>query len=126
MSFGESYDFLTPRIITDNTKSPLFLKSPKILAEQLCVLDQKQFCQIEVHEFIGQKWNVDNAFDLTPNITRCIEFFNRLSYWCATEILSQSILKQRVCVLKLFLKIANVSFSLRNWMGFSCFRSECY
>lgn len=90
----------------------MFLRKPQILAEQLCILDQKQFCNIEIHEFIGQKWTVENSFDLAPNITRCIEFFNRLSYWCATEILSQKILKQRVGVLKLFLKIANVSVFL--------------
>ena len=110
LSYGETFDFLTPRIVTEETKSPLFLRKPTVLAQQLCILDQKQFFQIEVHELKDQSWNSgDNSFDVAPNTTRCIEYFNRVSYWCATEIVSQKSLKMRVKVLKRILVIAQVS-----------------
>merc|ERR1712137_975623 len=128
LSIGETFDFLTPRVITDKTKSPLFLKKPHIIAEQLCLLDQRQFCQIEVHELKNQVWNNDNSFNEAPNTTRCIEFFNRVSYWCATEIVSQKKLKQRVEIIKRILSLAkrcaiyhnyNSTFAIASCMNFS-------
>jgi len=116
LSYGETFDFLTPRIVTEETKSPLFLRKPTVLAQQLCILDQKQFFQIEVHELKDQSWNSgDNSFGVAPNTTRCIEYFNRVSYWCATEIVSQKSLKMRVKVLKRILVIAQKCMEYKNY-----------
>lgn len=65
-----------------------------------------------MYELKGQKWTGENSFQTVPNITRCIEFFNRISYWCATEIVSQKSLKARVKVLKKLISIAKVNLFL--------------
>ena len=85
------------------------MRKPAILAQQLCLLDQHQFCKIEVSELKGQSWNGESAFYEAPNTTRCIEFFNRISYWCATEIVTQQSLRQRIKAIKRIILIAYVS-----------------
>ena len=95
-TYVKEFDFLTPRIPAKSKKSALFLKSVDVLAQQLCLMNQKQYvlleyytcihssphefriCSIEVHELLGQKWSKPNAFELTPQITRNIEYFNRV------------------------------------------------
>jgi hypothetical protein len=114
-SFYSQYDFMTPRVVSDKIRSPLFSFSTTTLAQQLALLDQKQFCRIEWNELKGQKWTEDNSFRIAPNITRCIEFFNRISYWCATEIVSQQELKLRVKALRKFISIAWKCIKYQNY-----------
>lgn len=40
-SIAPKFDFMTPRVVTDKTKSPLFTYSSTVLAQQLTLLDQK-------------------------------------------------------------------------------------
>uniref|UniRef100_A0A6U1WWX8 Ras-GEF domain-containing protein n=1 Tax=Vannella robusta TaxID=1487602 RepID=A0A6U1WWX8_9EUKA len=122
------FDFLTPRIVPEKSTSPLFMKSVDVLAKQLCLMDQSLLCKIESHEFKGQKWTKKDAFNHTPNITRCIEFFNRLSYWCATEILTRKSSSDRLKVLKRLICLAkrcavhhnyNSAFAITSALNFS-------
>uniref|UniRef100_A0A7S4I1Z5 Ras-GEF domain-containing protein n=1 Tax=Vannella robusta TaxID=1487602 RepID=A0A7S4I1Z5_9EUKA len=123
------YDILTPRIASEpKTQSPLFMKRADVVAQQFCLIDQKQFCNIELHELKGQRWTSDKAFQETPKLTRCIEYFNRVSYWCATEILTKTTIPERVRTLKRIILIAqrciiynnyNTSFAIISSLNFS-------
>merc|ERR1711862_238815 len=55
--FSKKYDFLTPRILSESQSSPLFMADAKIVAQQLCLLNQHQLCSIGLHELQGQAWN---------------------------------------------------------------------
>jgi len=97
------FDALTPRIVPKICKSPLLQFSVDDLAKQFCLFDQKRFCAIKTSELKGHNWS---TFENTPNITRCIEFFNRVSYWCATEIVTKNTIKQRTRALKKIISLA--------------------
>jgi len=114
-TFENKFEFLTPRVVNDKTKSPLFSFKPEVLAQQITIIDQKLFCEIELHELKGQRWTDTNAFQTVPHITRSIEFFNRVSYWCATEIVSQKSLKRRVKALKRIILVAKKCSQLQNF-----------
>jgi len=112
------FDFLTPRIINKETttkKSLLLQKSIDSLAQQFCLIDQKQFCEIPLDELRGQKWSKSEPFKNAPKITRCIEFFNRISFWSATEILTQKNLKNRIKILKRLICLAQRLIIYQNY-----------
>jgi len=96
-----------PRSIKDDSEtSIMFVSCVDTMAQQLTLLEQKCFHNIQVHELRGQRWTRDDAAKAAPALYHCIRHFNRVSYWCATEIVLRSNLKQRVSALKRVINIA--------------------
>lgn len=57
------------------------------VAEQLTLIEFDMLEEIRLDELCNQAWNKNP--DRAPNVIRYIEWFNRVSHWVATQILSQ-------------------------------------
>jgi len=104
---------------TKPTNIPYFDKSPQhsflnilnadlnVLAMDLAQLDWELYSRCRVHEFVHRAWrNRDLGPIQAPNILASIRWFNHISGWVATELLSVQDLSQRAKVLSTFIKLA--------------------
>lgn len=92
------------------------------IAQQLCFHNYEIFKKIHPIEFLNEIWKKDN--DSSPSFKFFCERFDKESYWCATELVSNQIaqrgqkginaaqeLKTRVKLLSKFISVANVCVS---------------
>jgi hypothetical protein len=82
--------------------------NPLEVARQITLIESAYFHKITPKELSHQNWNRPNAAELSPNLIRLIERTNDISYWVATEIVSEINLKLRVKIVKRFITIAEV------------------
>eukprot|EP00824_Muranothrix_gubernata_P007943 TRINITY_DN20163_c0_g1_i1.p1 TRINITY_DN20163_c0_g1~~TRINITY_DN20163_c0_g1_i1.p1 ORF type:complete len:655 (-),score=139.04 TRINITY_DN20163_c0_g1_i1:528-2492(-) len=87
------------------------------LARQLALMEHRLFNKIRPKECLNQAWIKGNRHRDAPNIIRLIEHFNKISRWVSTEIVFQPTLKERVWVLRKFIKIAWESMNAHNFNG---------
>lgn len=78
------------------------------LARQLTLIEFEIFVNIKPSELLNQSWNKPKLRHRAPNVTALIERFNRVSVWCATMIVSEIRLKNRVRAVNKFLRITKV------------------
>ena len=53
-------------------------------------------------------WAKDQNEEMSPNLTEFTEHFNKMSYWCRTQVLQQEEARDREKVLIKFIKIMKV------------------
>eukprot|EP01130_Rhizamoeba_saxonica_P009876 TRINITY_DN4029_c0_g2_i1.p2 TRINITY_DN4029_c0_g2~~TRINITY_DN4029_c0_g2_i1.p2 ORF type:complete len:686 (+),score=141.66 TRINITY_DN4029_c0_g2_i1:58-2115(+) len=104
-------DIDTPSPIIPKSSSLLDF-SPLELARQICLFEQRLYSKVQARELLNQSWNKDK--ESAPNVTSMITFFNVFSGWIASQILSHEKLKERVKVMKIFLKTAQHLFEFNN------------
>lgn len=89
------------------------------VAETLCVLESDIFGRIQLKEFFNQSWNKgtpEERDQAAPNIRGMIKASNRITTWCATEILRQNSASARAKVITYFIKLG---INLRNKNNFN-------
>jgi len=73
------------------------------------------FRKIQPKECLQQAWTGGERQTRAPNIYTIITRFNRISNWVSSEIVSEGKLKQRVGLLRYFIKLARKCLKLNNF-----------
>eukprot|EP01135_Chromosphaera_perkinsii_P004800 Nk52_evm31s296 gene=Nk52_evmTU31s296 len=116
-----SITVMASKSMTADEKKMRFLDmDPTDVAYQLALIDQAMFKAIKPHEFVvelcypsppeGSKWQRARS-----NLGNYVEWFNKVSYWVATEICLTADLKKRISVIERFIKIAKTCKRLNNF-----------
>eukprot|EP00004_Rigifila_ramosa_P000430 TRINITY_DN1045_c0_g1_i6.p1 TRINITY_DN1045_c0_g1~~TRINITY_DN1045_c0_g1_i6.p1 ORF type:complete len:1041 (+),score=256.98 TRINITY_DN1045_c0_g1_i6:81-3125(+) len=90
--------------------------SPRVMAEQLTLIDSEVFRSIHAKEFIGQAWAKKNKYERAPRIMAMIERFNAVSTWVSTSVITAAH-KKRTNVLAQWIETAEQCLSLNNYNG---------
>ncbi|KAL6042210.1 hypothetical protein QOT17_024548, partial [Balamuthia mandrillaris] len=85
------------------------------LASQLTIIEQSIFRDISPLELLFGGWKKANKKELTPNIVRLIDWFNKITRWVASEVVTSSNLKLRIRVLTRFIQTAEECVKLQNY-----------
>ena len=72
------------------------------------MVEQRFFANIQPKEFYFGNWKRPNKEELCPNLVAYIGWFNRVTDWIITEIVTGLTLKRRVKALKKFINVAVV------------------
>ncbi|XP_074654092.1 uncharacterized protein LOC141908130 [Tubulanus polymorphus] len=106
---------LTSIPITNKVLSMLDFKSHDI-AEQMTLLDADLFLKIEIPETLS--WAKEQSEELSPNLTRFTEHFNKMSYWVRTRILEKDDSKDREKIMLKFIKIMKYLRKMHNFNSY--------
>ncbi|KAJ8300665.1 hypothetical protein KUTeg_022184 [Tegillarca granosa] len=98
-----------------NPSDLLHFKSHDI-AEQMTLLDAELFQKIEIPEIL--LWAKEQSEELSPNLTQFTEHFNKMSFWCRTQILIQEEARERE---KYFIKFIKIMRHLRKLSNFNSY-----
>jgi len=89
--------------------------APLEMARQLTIIEYSMFRKIQPKECLQQAWTGGERQIRAPNIYAIITRFNRVSNWVSSEIVSEGKLKQRVALLRYFIKLARKCLKLNNF-----------
>jgi hypothetical protein len=84
-------------------------------AEQLTWMEFEIFRKIADTELLDVAWV--RAKEKAPNVLKMVDMFNKISYWVATQILSESDVKERTWTIRRFINIAEKLFELNNFQS---------
>jgi len=84
------------------------------LASQITLFNQKQFAQVPNTEFI--KSNFLNR-ESSPQLSSLGDWFNVMSLWIGTEVITAQVLKTRVSIITHLVSVAKELKKLKNWYG---------
>src|SRR5947209_1518481 len=79
------------------------------------MLEFDLFRSIRPTEVRAQAWTKPNAEQVSPNLTRLIDLWNKHGCWAATEILAQPDSDRRREILRWFIAFADHIRELRNY-----------
>eukprot|EP00743_Colponemidia_sp_Colp-15_P007642 GILK01008268.1.p1 GENE.GILK01008268.1~~GILK01008268.1.p1 ORF type:complete len:1078 (-),score=217.08 GILK01008268.1:37-2844(-) len=88
---------------------------PTEIARQLTLQDFELFRSIHPKELIKTAWSKKDKAVKAPNVLSLIERFNGLSRWIAEEVLRGETARERLKIIKHFLKIAEKCRELHNY-----------
>eukprot|EP01103_Thecamoeba_quadrilineata_P019456 TRINITY_DN7892_c0_g1_i1.p1 TRINITY_DN7892_c0_g1~~TRINITY_DN7892_c0_g1_i1.p1 ORF type:complete len:1077 (+),score=244.67 TRINITY_DN7892_c0_g1_i1:35-3265(+) len=99
-----------------------------LVAVQLTVIEYDMMSKIKSHEFLHQFWNKKDKEENAPNLTRSIEWFNKITRWFSSQILSENNLDGRVHAISNLILVGNKFKELNNFNGImevlSCIHSS--
>ncbi|KAL4219471.1 Rap guanine nucleotide exchange factor 1 [Mactra antiquata] len=101
--------------VTANPQDLLHFKSSDI-AEQMTLIDAGLFQQIEIPEVL--LWAKEQSEELSPNLTKFTEHFNKMSYWCRTRILLLQEVNKRERYMLKFIKIMKHLRKMNNFNSY--------
>ena len=87
----------------------------KRIATELTRITYKILSNIEPKEFFKGVFTKKNKLVTSPNITKSIERFNKLSFWVIEEIISYDFANDRAKIIEKFIDIANELKNLNNF-----------
>ena len=104
----------------NDSKSPnsffnLLSYDSKTIATELTRITYKILSKIEPKEFFKGVFTKKNKLVTSPNITKSIERFNKLSFWVIEEIISYDFANDRAKIIEKFIDIANELKNLNNF-----------
>ncbi|KAL6074613.1 Ras guanine nucleotide exchange factor [Balamuthia mandrillaris] len=86
------------------------------IAKQLSLEEFELFRKIQRKEFVQKAWSDESrGKELAPNLLHMIDNFNHISFWVATEMVTQPDLKQRIELLRRFVAIAECCRQMNNY-----------
>ncbi|EFC43246.1 hypothetical protein NAEGRDRAFT_50007 [Naegleria gruberi] len=85
------------------------------IARQITLIEYNMFKSIRPKECLNQSWNKESREEKAYNIFQMITWFNRVSRWVATKILSEPSLKERKTILTKMIQIAEECRKLNNF-----------
>jgi hypothetical protein len=86
------------------------------LARQITLMDAEAFQRISPLEIKSQAWSGKDAASRSPYLSRLIQNFNRLSFWCAARIVTITQDKEkRVKALRRIISLGEVLLQLHNY-----------
>ncbi|XP_064650315.1 guanine nucleotide-releasing factor 2-like isoform X3 [Lineus longissimus] len=86
------------------------------IAAQMTMLDAELFATIEIPEML--LWAREQKEDMSPNLTKFTEHFNKMSYWVRSRILEKNENKEREKYLVKFIKIMKELRKLKNFNSY--------
>jgi hypothetical protein len=88
---------------------------PKEIARQLSLIEHEIFCSVAPTELQFARWKNRNRKKLAPNVVSLINWFNKVTNWVATEIVTTFQLKRRIRVVSRFIQICKMCYDLMNF-----------
>ncbi len=92
----------------------IFSWDPVEIARQITIITQYLYRNIGCHEFLLAGWTKKDKMEKSPNISKIIDRFNKISKWIMEEILSYDSSKDRAKVIEVFLCVAEELKNLHN------------
>jgi len=115
------------RAIATRPPPPVIPKSNAFLdfdnaevARQLCLYEQYLYNSVHPSEFLNQSWH--SRKENAPNLVKTIEYFNNITNWITTQIVTQGNEKDRIKMIRKFIKIMSFASKYNN---FSTLREVC-
>jgi len=88
---------------------------PIDMAKQLTLIERDMFCKILPTDVIGGAWKKKDKAETSPNILKMIDWFNKVTSWVETEIVSVASVRDRTVVLSRFIQIAEHCIEMHNY-----------
>jgi len=85
------------------------------VARQITLITHFIFCSIHPKELINSKWTKHNKYTESPNVTKIIERFNKISAWICEEILAYDKARLRAGAIEKFILIAKELRNINNF-----------
>lgn len=82
---------------------------PLELARQLTLMESALFCQIEPNEMIGQEFKKKVGCSTAVHVKAMIQRSTQITSWVSDTILRESDIKKRSQMIKLWIKVGDVS-----------------
>ena len=92
----------------------VFSWDPVEIARQITIISQYLYRNIGCQELVLAGWTKKDKMEKSPNITKLIIRFNKISKWIMEEILSYDSSKDRAKVIELFLCVAEELRKIHN------------
>ena len=92
----------------------VFCWDPVEIARQISIITQFLFRNIGCQELLSAGWTKKDKMEKSPNITKLIIRFNKISKWIMEEILSYDSSKDRAKVIEIFLCVAEELRKIHN------------
>lgn len=111
---------LMPKINSLKEQNVFLTFSVQDVSEALCIVERDLYCRLQMKEFLNQSWNKGTAEErdrAAPTIRAMINLSNRVTTWCATEILKQSSASSRGKAITYFIKLGIDLRSKNNFNG---------
>ena len=99
---------------TTDFKFDVFNWDPTELARQITLITQYLYRNIGCQELLLGGWTKKDKMEKSPNITKLIIRFNKISKWIMEEILSYDSSKDRAKVIEFFLSVAEELRNIHN------------
>eukprot|EP01117_Protostelium_nocturnum_P011451 TRINITY_DN4154_c0_g1_i1.p1 TRINITY_DN4154_c0_g1~~TRINITY_DN4154_c0_g1_i1.p1 ORF type:complete len:620 (-),score=211.01 TRINITY_DN4154_c0_g1_i1:1519-3378(-) len=84
------------------------------LAEQFALKEHKMFCSIRLDELIEDRWSKKGSL-LASNVKTYINYFNKVSNWVSTQIVSSTQEKTRITYISKFIRLASKCYNIDNF-----------
>jgi hypothetical protein len=88
---------------------------PIIIARQLSDYSHKLFSKIEYNELLMTSWTKADKLNVSPNVVKFIERFDKISLWVVEEILSYDKKSRRAKAIESFINISMECKNLKNF-----------
>ena len=89
---------------------------PEQVFQQLTLYEHRKFKSVKLDEFFCQRWTDKETRNQTaPNITSFIQWFNKVAYGVASEIVMAHSLTSRVSTIKRWIHVAHLALKSRNF-----------
>lgn len=98
-------------------KEKVFELPVQNVAQQLTLIEYTLLNDIRLTELYGQAWNKEGKDERAPNVLKYISWFNRVSRWVCTEIITLSGEVERAAAITKFIEIGKELFLLNNFNG---------
>ncbi|EFA86730.1 RasGEF domain-containing protein [Heterostelium album PN500] len=85
---------------------------PEMIARELTVMEFELISALTLNEFSQKAWTKENQ---AINIQNLIVWFNRISSWVSTKIISKETPEERAIIIEAFINIANYAKELKNY-----------
>ena len=89
--------------------------APPEFARQLTLLEHALYRKISAVECLNKGWTLKDKESRSPNVLAMIHFFNRVSSWVTTQIVTQPDLKLRVQTIEHFITIGDTLRGMHNF-----------
>jgi len=89
--------------------------SAKTLAQTLCAYEHILLKAITPNELLFGNFKKKNKETLSPNVCALINWFNRMSNWVLSEIITRPNIRQRAAVLNLFIETSMKCYKYHNY-----------
>eukprot|EP01103_Thecamoeba_quadrilineata_P001073 TRINITY_DN1094_c0_g1_i2.p1 TRINITY_DN1094_c0_g1~~TRINITY_DN1094_c0_g1_i2.p1 ORF type:complete len:549 (-),score=80.38 TRINITY_DN1094_c0_g1_i2:112-1758(-) len=103
---GKMEEVLTPKLPKNMDTATFMDIDAEEIARHVALTDHMVYSEIEPYELQNQAWSRPQLKDRSPNVLELISKFNEFSNITASCIVSTPRLKERIKVIKKFLKIA--------------------
>eukprot|EP01102_Stenamoeba_stenopodia_P008186 TRINITY_DN2335_c0_g1_i2.p1 TRINITY_DN2335_c0_g1~~TRINITY_DN2335_c0_g1_i2.p1 ORF type:complete len:763 (+),score=111.85 TRINITY_DN2335_c0_g1_i2:596-2884(+) len=114
--FEEVDEKSIPKSVKPRQEYPSFLDLyPPEVARQLVMIEQSYFCRIRNPELLFVAWKGPNKNQTSPNVLTLIQWFNKISNWVASEIVTSPNLRHRAALLSRFIQMAEYCKQIKSY-----------